>query len=471
MAEDKNSVKNGEANTEMAPQEDGTKLPLTDGDNPEVKFTSNSNPPNGDAKIDIGSAPAFTGLSKEELMKYSDDPFWVRLRWCLFIIFWAGWVAMLVVAIVIIVQAPRCAPQEKLEWVQESAMLQYDVNNGVDVDNSGDVTPNDVVEMAKVLGMTSVYLEDLISPLNFENAAAKYPAEQLEKVLALAKENNLHVVTDFVPTQVDAQNNWFKNESYKDFFLPGYSTFNFSNPDLIDKLVEVLRDSWVEKGVRAFLMVNADTEELREARDAINAALKDQVDGAVVSNVVDMSNELVVGFDAVQYLSFLNEHVNDWSYYKFNPMVAESKLSSAEIRLVTISLFLVPGTPVVAGIDKDYLEAQKNTIKTLSDIRMKEAAVKVGNITFLNSTNEDVVAYTRVLKGTPGYAVAVNMHPTNNATVDFTTINGVDGTGDVSIKATPNMTLTDKAALGKKDLSNVFLEPYEGFVIQFVPDL
>lgn len=30
MTEDKNGVKNGEANTEMAPQEDGTKVPLTD---------------------------------------------------------------------------------------------------------------------------------------------------------------------------------------------------------------------------------------------------------------------------------------------------------------------------------------------------------------------------------------------------------------------------------------------------------
>lgn len=46
------------------------------------------------------------------------------------------------VAIVIIIQAPRCAPQEKLEWVQESAILQYDVVNGVDADSSGDVNPN-----------------------------------------------------------------------------------------------------------------------------------------------------------------------------------------------------------------------------------------------------------------------------------------------------------------------------------------
>lgn len=52
----------------------------------QVKFSSN--PPNGDAKIDISDGPTFSGLNKEELMKYADDPFWVRLRWALFIIFW-----------------------------------------------------------------------------------------------------------------------------------------------------------------------------------------------------------------------------------------------------------------------------------------------------------------------------------------------------------------------------------------------
>lgn len=53
-----------------------------------------------------------------------------------------GWVAMLVMAIVIIVQTPRCAPKETLEWVQESAMIQYDPHNYVDADNSGDESPD-----------------------------------------------------------------------------------------------------------------------------------------------------------------------------------------------------------------------------------------------------------------------------------------------------------------------------------------
>lgn len=73
---------------------------------PQVKFTSSNNPPNGDAKIDLGTPVEFSGLTKEDLMKYADDPFWVRLRWGLFILFWLvyhftfissfGWFALLV---------------------------------------------------------------------------------------------------------------------------------------------------------------------------------------------------------------------------------------------------------------------------------------------------------------------------------------------------------------------------------------
>jgi hypothetical protein len=91
-------------------------MPLTGtspGDRP-VQFTP-AQPANGDAKVEIGdsgTAPVFVGLGKEELMKYANDPFWVRLRWFLFILFWVLWVAMLAGAIVIIVLAPKCAEKK-----------------------------------------------------------------------------------------------------------------------------------------------------------------------------------------------------------------------------------------------------------------------------------------------------------------------------------------------------------------------
>lgn len=55
-------------------------------------------------------------MSKEELMKYATDPFWVRLRWILFIGFWLLWVGMLVGAIGIIIAAPKCAPPAPRTW-------------------------------------------------------------------------------------------------------------------------------------------------------------------------------------------------------------------------------------------------------------------------------------------------------------------------------------------------------------------
>lgn len=58
----------------------------------------------------------FVGMSKEELMKYANDPFWVRLRWVLFVGFWLLWAAMLGGAVLIIVAAPKCVQPEPRSW-------------------------------------------------------------------------------------------------------------------------------------------------------------------------------------------------------------------------------------------------------------------------------------------------------------------------------------------------------------------
>ena len=74
--------------------------------------------------LQVGSEVSFTGLGKEELMQYANDPFWVRLRIILFAAFWIGWVAMLVAAIVIIVLAPRCPERPDMKWFQKDAIYQ-----------------------------------------------------------------------------------------------------------------------------------------------------------------------------------------------------------------------------------------------------------------------------------------------------------------------------------------------------------
>lgn len=96
----------------------------------QVKFISE----NGDAKIDIEMVKAvLSGMGKEELMKFANDPFWVKLRWALFIVFWLIWAAMLAGAIAIIVMAPKCAaPVPKKLW-EESAIVELDVSDDLNL--------------------------------------------------------------------------------------------------------------------------------------------------------------------------------------------------------------------------------------------------------------------------------------------------------------------------------------------------
>jgi len=63
---------------------------------------------------------AYAGMGKEELMKYANSPFWVRLRWLLFVTFWLSWFAMMFGALFIIFLTPKCFPTSKYEWYQKS---------------------------------------------------------------------------------------------------------------------------------------------------------------------------------------------------------------------------------------------------------------------------------------------------------------------------------------------------------------
>lgn len=467
MTEEKNGLSHGPANNEMAPQEDGTKVPLTD-EAGQVKFSSN--PPNGDAKIDISDGPTFSGLTKNELMKYADDPFWVRLRWVLFFIFWGGWLAMLVMAIVIIIQAPRCAPKETLEWVQESAMVQLYMKVPVDPNGDGTFDPQDVVMMAKELGVTTVYLEDLISGQDFEKLNRIYDNTDVLAVLKAANEANLHVVTDFVPSTVDQNNVWVTNTSFSDFFIPGTRTLDFSNEGLLDKLTEIFSTTWNSRGVLGYLVEDENVDEtLKNATVTITQGLAEE-DGAVVYGATDVNRELNT-FTPELFKDFLDQHIDNWAYYKFNPRLAEATSdpdSKAKAKLVTMTLFLVPGTPLLQGIQTDYFNAEKGFIKSLSEFRGKES-VQVGDMTFVNSTSEDVIAFARVMKGTPGCAVAVNFHPSNSTEVDFQSIAGVPEKGDMRIKIS-NGNYTG-GELGRAELSRVVLEPLQGVVVLFVPNL
>ncbi|XP_055715227.1 maltase A3 isoform X2 [Phlebotomus papatasi] len=165
----------------------------------EVKFISGDQQ-NGDAKIDIGTVDkTFTGMTKEELMKYANDPFWVRLRWFLFICFWGLWAGMLIGAVLIIIYAPKCAAPEPLSWWKQGPLVKIDTP-----------TPDDsVVEAIRTLGVKGVIYE---VPADETYNIASEPAisDALKKLAGAFTAFGINLIVDLTPNFVTRQDPLFQ---------------------------------------------------------------------------------------------------------------------------------------------------------------------------------------------------------------------------------------------------------------------
>nr|XP_017002558.1 LOW QUALITY PROTEIN: uncharacterized protein LOC108061059 [Drosophila takahashii] len=163
----------------------------------EVKFIKGDHQ-NGDAKIDIGTVnggkPAFTGMSKEELMKYANDPFWVRLRWIFFVGFWAIWVGMLVGAILIIIGAPKCAAPQPLPWYKRGPHAKF---------GSADTCNKLDVEVAKKIHSAGAIYE-LPAALTYD---VKKPEveEKIKCLVAQYQGSDTRIILDLTPNYVSKE--------------------------------------------------------------------------------------------------------------------------------------------------------------------------------------------------------------------------------------------------------------------------
>lgn len=183
----------------------------------EVKFISE----NGDTKIDIETVKqALSGMGKEELMKFANDPFWVRLRWFLFIAFWLLWLAMLSGAIAIVVMAPKCTAPEPKEWWQKSPILQLDPLETNTHDLKGVEILLDTFKRQNVdaISLTSIVKENLAGGTeDFKNIKEEFgTTTDLESLVKAAKEREQHIILELDPSHTSTEHPWFKRSVEKE---------------------------------------------------------------------------------------------------------------------------------------------------------------------------------------------------------------------------------------------------------------
>jgi len=292
---------------EMPPTYDEAKSLTTD--ETAVKITSN------ETKIDIGKEkedPGFQGLTKDELMKYANDPYWVRMRWFLFILFWIIWVAMLVVSIVIIIYAPKCPSPEPKAWWQKSPLYKVDIATFKDSNNDdiGDLAGiKSKLDYLVQTGVGTVYVSQFLQQTSSSETKIGYDIQDYMQVdskygnledwkalVTALKERDQKVVIDFVPNHTSDQHMWFessvaKEEPYTDFYIwnegggagsppndwtgadgnpawtwhqergawylhqlgPNQPDLNMDNPRVVKELENVLKH-WIGTGVNGFVI-------------------------------------------------------------------------------------------------------------------------------------------------------------------------------------------------------------------------
>lgn len=237
-------------------------------------------------------------------MKYANDPFWVRLRMTLFVLFWVLWLAMLVGAVAIIVLTPRCAPPPRLAWWQSSPVYSVDVDTYSDSnkDGRGDIAGlTSKLEYIKQLGMRTLLLSDIFAK-DASGAVTDYlevrsslgTLADVEALLNSTKEKDLHVVLEINPAYTSTDHQWFLdssegkdgfqdiyiweqgdeasppdgvmasgesawtyNAALKAFYLHQTSLdsadINWKSPKALELFTGVLR-FWLERGVSGFLV-------------------------------------------------------------------------------------------------------------------------------------------------------------------------------------------------------------------------
>ncbi|KAM9835068.1 solute carrier family 3 member 2a isoform X1 [Syngnathus typhle] len=416
---------------------------------------------NGSVKVKIPTEEAFTGLSKEELMKVAGTPGWVRTRWVLLILFWLGWVGMLAGAIAIIVKAPRCKPIPEMNWWNQGPLYQISDVEAFSEGLAGIEQKLDSVNQLKVkalvLGPFHTVQADQPSTLNLKQIDPTQGSEKdLIAVLEKARKKGISVVLDLTPNYPGAS--------------PWFGTSDINN--VLDRVQEAA-EYWLKLGVDGIKIADLATASNAGDLSQLLAVVKGNdtdgdaekkmlmgvaqgVSAAELSQLVNTTGADLVLSDLLSAKSQGGERINALNILHADQrslawglgaaqgdQLSKRAVSQALIRLYQLLLFTMPGTPVFSygdeiGLQMDgekspkmvwnleedpaaegapgneTAEAQRKEyvgvrkwFRSLSDLRGKERSLLYGDYYTLQSSVSSL-AFLRLWDQSERYITAVN---------------------------------------------------------------
>ncbi|XP_053290570.1 4F2 cell-surface antigen heavy chain [Pleuronectes platessa] len=415
--------------TEDLDQEQQEKEPMTGGRRPSDAppaggAAAAAAEKNGSVKLKIPEeAPEevkFTGLSKEELLRVAGTPGWVRTRWTLLLLFWLGWLGMLLGAVLIILQAPRCRDLPVTSWWNHGPLYQIGsvqaFTDGQDL--KGLEQKVDALSQLKVkgvlLGPLHVAPPDEAVSLRFEEISPEVGnLEQFRGFVQTAHRKGISVVLDLTPNYQGTSGPWFSNVSVTNvaerlksalvFWLDeGVDGVQLSGVERVSTIVPSL---WAD--IRA--IVQNGTEQRPEERVLIGTtdwSSVEDVSSLLSSTGVDLliSRVLRPGDpDAAERAQSVQRLYSSHSLTRLAWSVGgrtqghlASLVGPALVKLHQLLLLTLPGTPVfnygdeVGLMDEDtkFPKMLWDSDDALNETRQEDRDERLSRLTFFRSVSE-----------------------------------------------------------------------------------
>mmetsp|Transcript_28313 Transcript_28313/g.45677 ORF Transcript_28313/g.45677 Transcript_28313/m.45677 type:complete len:623 (+) Transcript_28313:87-1955(+) len=219
-----------------------------------AQFVNGGKEPHVAIECGSGDDVSFTGLGKEELMQYADDPFWKKVRLILLIVFWVGWIAMLVSAIVIIVLAPRCPHRPDQKWYDKETVYEILPESFQDTsskaangaaqkgDGFGDIKgiQERLSYLKDVVGSKALYINSLFESSDVDHMAVVNHMNidplfgtmgDFDMLRKVTKKMEMHLIMDFIPNQTGNKSEWFMKSQKKEGKYTDYYTWASCDPN------------------------------------------------------------------------------------------------------------------------------------------------------------------------------------------------------------------------------------------------
>ena len=215
-----------------------------------TKFTSPDDVTFQMASEQQSNGTPFRGMGKEELLRHSSKPFWVKLRMICVSIILLGWLALIITVVALIFVYPKCRDKDARSWWQNDVMYRIYVRSFYDSDGDGNGDLKGIeakLDYIKDLGFGTISLSPIFktdatnmdfSIVDHKMVSPKYGTDaDLRDLVKKAHDKGMHIVLDFIPNHTSDQHAWFiesqksadRTNDYRNYYVWADQTTNWNS--------------------------------------------------------------------------------------------------------------------------------------------------------------------------------------------------------------------------------------------------